>query len=476
MTDLNLDNRELNAPGQNPEFETKESHVGISPDTVNAVVDALADNNDYLVRALMAPLHSADAADLFECISTDERRQLLGVAHDVLNPDFYSELDETIRDEAVDIIGLDAIAATVSGLDIDDAIDLVEELDAHEREHILAAVSPADRTLIEEGLSYPHDSAGRMMQREVMTVPMSWSVGKTIDYMRDYADQVDTNLSNIFYELVVVNSKRMPVGNIPLSMLLQSKRPIAVIDIMHKEIKLVPVDMDQEEVAFLFRQRDLVSAAVISNDGQLVGTITVDDVVDVIHEEAEDDIFLLGGLQEGDLYAATIDTTKSRFAWLFVNLITAILASAVIGLFQATIEQVVALAVLMPIVASMGGNAGTQTLTVVVRALAMKELTITNAMRQIAKEFLVGGINGVLFAVLMGTVAWLWFSSAELGLVIGLAMTVNMLVAGAAGAAIPIVLERKGIDPALASTVFLTTVTDIVGFLVFLGLGEVFLL
>jgi magnesium transporter len=234
--------------------------------------------------------------------------------------------------------------------------------------------------------------------------------------------------------------------------------------------------MDQEEVAFLFRQRDLVSAPVVNPDGRLVGMITIDDVVDVMHEEAEDDIMRMGGLREDDLYAATIDTTKSRFLWLFVNLLTAILASTVIGFFQGTIEQVVALAVLMPIVASMGGNAGTQTLTVVVRALATKELTSTNAMRQVGKEFLVGGINGVLFAVLMGGVAWLWFSSPKLGLVIGLAMITNLLVAGIAGAAIPIFLERRGIDPALASSVFLTTVTDVVGFLAFLGLGAAILL
>ena len=478
MTDPNLDNREPLAPAENliPEIDSEKNHVGVPPDTVNAVIDALEAGNDQLVRQLMAPLHFADAADLLESLSAEERRQLLKTAHDVLEPEFYAELDETVRDEAVDIIGLDAVAQTVAELDIDDAVEFVEELEADEKKHVLDAIPAADRTLIEEGLSYPEDSAGRLMQREVMTVPKFWSVGETIDYTRSNAERVEMELTNIFYDIVVVDPRHMPVGAIPLSMLLQSKRPVAVTDIMHEEMRLVPVEMDQEEVAFLFRQRDLVSAPVVGNDGRLVGMITIDDVVDVIDEEAEDDILRLGGLQEDDLYAAAIDTTKSRFSWLFVNLITAILASTVISLFQATIEQVVALAVLMPIVASMGGNAGTQTLTVVVRALATKELTTTNAMRQIGKEFLVGGINGVLFAVLMGGVAWFWFSSSDLGLVIGLAMIINMLIAGVAGASIPIVLERMGADPALASSVFLTTVTDVVGFLVFLGLGAAVLL
>ncbi|PHS76822.1 MAG: magnesium transporter [Rhodospirillaceae bacterium] len=482
MTDPNLENRAPKdlpkAPDAPSVFERdgEDTHFGIPEETVNAVILALEANQDQLVRELMAPLHFADAADLLETLSVDDRRQLLEVAHEVLDPEFYSELDETVRDEAVDIIGLDAVAETVAELDIDDAVEFVDELDEHEQKHVLEAIPAADRTLIEQGLSYPEDSAGRLMQREVMTVPKFWSVGETIDYMRTNADKSATDFGNIFYDLVVVDPRHTPLGTVPLSVLLQSQRPVAITDIMHEEMKLVPVDLDQEEVAFLFRQRDLVSAPVVGDDGRLVGMITIDDVVDVIDEEAEDDILRLGGLQEDDLYAAAVDTTRSRFSWLFVNLMTAILASSVIGFFQGTIEQVVALAVLMPIVASMGGNAGTQTMTVAVRALATKELTTTNAMRQIGKETLVGGINGILFAVLMGNVAWLWFSSPGLGIVIGLAMIINMLVAGVTGAAIPIMLERRGIDPALASSVFLTTVTDVVGFLVFLGLGTAFLL
>lgn len=477
MTDPNRARHASDTPLSNKTpIDVEETHVGIPPETVNAVIEALSTDKDQLVRELMAPLHFADAADLLESLSADGRRQLLEIAHDVLEPEFYAELDENVRDEAVDIIGLDAVAETVAELDIDDAVEFVDDLEAFEQKHVLDAIPAADRTLIEQGLSYPEDSAGRLMQRDMMTVPKFWTVGDTIDYMRTNADRSDTELANIFYDIVVVDPKHMPVGAIPLSMLLQSKRPVSVTDIMHEEMRLVPVDMDQEEVAFLFRQRDLVSAPVVGEDGRLVGMITIDDVVDVIDEEAEDDILRLGGLQEDDLYAAAIDTSKSRFTWLFVNLMTAIMASAVIAFFQGAIEQVVALAVLMPIVASMGGNAGTQTLTVAVRALATKELTATNALRQIGKESLVGGINGILFAVLMGGVAWMWFSSAKLGVVIGLAMITNMLIAGVAGAAIPIFLDRKGVDPALASSVFLTTVTDVVGFFVFLGLGAVILL
>lgn len=480
MTDPNLENREPSAPvvepSVDPEPETDHNIVGISPEEVGRVIDALDAGDINRVREIVAGLHFSDAADLVECLNSDRRRAMLLATQDILEPEFFTELDETIRDEVWEIIGLKAMAEVVAELDVDDAIEIIDEMEHHEQQAVLGAIPAADRTLIEEGLAYGEYTAGRLMQREVMTVPQSWTVGETIDFMRTIAEQDEWSLPEVFYDIVVVDPKHAPVGTIPLSALLHSKRPVPVTDLMHVEMKLIPVNMDQEEVAFLFRQRDLVSAPVVNPEGRLVGVITIDDVVDVIDEEAEDDILRLGGLKEGDLYSATLDTTKARFAWLFINLLTAILASAVIGAFQATIEQVVALAVLMPIVASMGGNAGTQTLTVAVRALATKELTASNAMRQIGKEVLVGGINGILFALLMGGVAWFWFDSMTLGLVIGLAMVANMIVAGLAGATIPIALQRAGVDPAIASSVFLTTVTDVVGFLVFLGLGAALLL
>jgi magnesium transporter len=258
--------------------------------------------------------------------------------------------------------------------------------------------------------------------------------------------------------------------------MLRSRRSVPLLEITEPEMRVIPVETDQEDVALLFSKRNLVSAPVVDTDGRLIGAITIDDIVDVIHEEHEEDIMRMGGVREDDLYDAAIDTTKARFSWLFVNLLTAITASVVIGMFDATIDQVVALAILMPIVASMGGNAGTQTLTVAVRALAMKELTATNTMRLVGKEFIVGSINGVLFAVLAGLVAWFWFESQALGLVIGLAMIVNMMVAGFAGTVIPVALDRAGVDPAIASSVLLTTITDVVGFFVFLGLAALILL
>ena len=456
--------------------EPSETYDGLDENAVGGIIEALESEDEEELRAQIEPLHFSDTADLIERLHPDQRRQLLEATKDVLDPVVFTELDETVRDEVVDIIGLDSVVEVVSELDTDDALAIIEELDEHEQEQVLDAISPADRTLIEQGLSYEEYSAGRLMQREVMTVPQFWSVGETIDFLRDIADQEEWETPNVFYDIIVVDPRHRPVGSVPLSALLQSKRPVKVDEIMHEKMKLIPVEMDQEEIAFLFRQRDLVSAPVVGDEGRLVGIITIDDVVDIIDEEAEEDILALGGVREDDLYSATLDTTKQRFSWLFVNLLTAIMASVVIGFFQGTIEQVVALAVLMPIVASMGGNAGTQTLTVAVRALATKELTPTNAMRQIGKEILVGMVNGVVFAVLMGGIAWGWFASPEIGIVIALAMIVNMIVAGLFGAIIPIALDRYGIDPAVASSVFLTTVTDVVGFLVFLGLGAMLLL
>jgi len=293
--------------------------------------------------------------------------------------------------------------------------------------------------------------------------------------MRRAADEGEEQLPSVFYDIFIVDSKHHPVGAVSLSKLLKTRRQVPVTDIMEADTHEIAVTTDQEDVAFLFRQRDLVSAAVVDDSGRLVGAITIDDVVDVIHEEHEEDIMRMGGVIEDDLYQATMSTTRARFSWLLVNLATAILASLVIGLFDATIQQVVALAVLMPIVASMGGNAGTQTLTVTVRALATKELNSANAVRVITKEFIVGCLNGALFAVVTGVVTWIWFQSPVLGGVIAAAMVVNLIVAGLAGTTIPILLDRYGADPAIASSVFLTTVTDVVGFFAFLGLAALVL-
>lgn len=440
------------------------------------IVEAIGASDHRRVGELVAHLHPADVADLLEHMNKEARDTLIEIFQGVLDPEVFSELDENVRDDLVEKLGFDYVASAVTELETDDAVQIMKELEEHERKQVLAAIPAGDRTLIEEGLSYPEDSAGRLMQREVVTVPEFWNVGETIDFLRQRADDEEAgsdsfSMPDLFYDIFVVGPARKPIGSIALSRLLKSRRLVPVMDIMSDEMKLILVEEDQEDVAYLFSQRNLVSAPVIDAGGRLVGVITVDDIVDVIHDEHEEDIMRMGGVREDDLYDAVGDTTRARFSWLLLNLATAILASIIIGFFEGTIEQIIALAVLMPIVASMGGNAGTQTLTVTVRALAMKDLTPTNAMRVVGKEFLVGSINGVIFAILTGTVAWFWFDSHALGLVIAIAMIINMVVAGLAGTTIPLVLERNGIDPAIASSVFLTTITDVVGFASFLGLA-----
>ncbi|MHC8509723.1 MAG: magnesium transporter [Rhodospirillales bacterium] len=467
-----------------PEPPAEAGASALTPETAEAILNALAWGDAPGVREIASRLHYTDVADLLERISVGERERLLDAMRGAFNPAILSELDETVLEEVVTFLGHDFAAKAVAELDSDDALLVVDELEEEARRKVLAAMPLNDRSLIEEGLSYPERSAGRLMQREVMTVPLDWTVGRTIDFLRSSADSETSGASaegapvlpELFYDIFVLDEKGAPAGVLPLSRLLRARRPIAVKDIMGTKFQTIPADMDQEDVAHLFSNRDLVTAPVVNAEGRLAGAIMVDDVVDVIHEEHEEDIMRMGGVREGDLYAAVIGTVKSRFGWLLINLGTAVLASMVIGLFEATLERVVALAVLMPIVASMGGNAGTQTLTVAVRAIAAKELTSINARRVITKELMVGLANGVLFAVITGFVAWVWFSAPEIGVVIGAAMIVNMIVAALAGAAIPIAFERMGFDPAISSGVFLTSVTDVVGFFVFLGLAAVFVL
>ena len=443
-------------------------------------ISRLAENVDAALEArrwhgaaaLTTRLHAADLADLLQELSPDNRAHLISLIRDGFEPETLVHLDETVREEVVEQLGTAEVAAALTELETDEAIEVIVELDETDRDDILQQLSPSDRAILETALSYPADSAGRLMQREMVTVPVNWRVGDTIDYMRARA----TQLPRDFYDIFVVDDDRHPVGVLPLSRLMRSRRPVEVSDIMQRAFLSISLTTDQEDVAHVFRQYGLVSAPVVDDDdGKLVGVITVDDVVDVIQEEAEEDIMHLGGVREDDFYAAVLHTTRSRFSWLLVNLGTAIVASIVIGWFDAVIERVVALAVLMPIVASMGGNAGTQTLTVAVRALAMKELTPTNAARIVVKEVLVGGVNGLLFAIVMGLVAWLWFGDPALGGIIAAAMMINLLIAGFAGTVVPIALDRLKIDPAIASTVVLTSVTDVVWFLAFLGLGALVL-
>lgn len=443
---------------------------GLRPDLVGSVQRAMADGDDLRLRRLVLPLHYSDVADLLERLPRGHRRDLIHVLRDAIDPIMLGELDDQVQGEVLAHLEPEEIVEAVTQLDSDAAAAVVDHLPDETREEILGQLPEEERIIVEETLSWPEDSAGRLMQRETISVPSFWNVGETIDHMRESDDLPDD-----FYDIFVVDPTHKPVGSLPLNKLLRTRRQVPVLEIMQGNLHPIPVTLDQEDVALHFRDQDLVSAPVIDDWGRLVGMITVDDVVDVIDQEAEEDLMYLGGISGHDLFQSTGRTVRTRFSWLSVNLLTAVLASLVIALFETTLDQIVALAILMPIVASMGGNAGTQTMTVAVRALAMRKLGSGNILRFVGKELMVGVINGVLFSVLIGVIASFWFGNNDLGLVIAVAMICNMIVAGLAGTLIPVSLHRLGADPAIASTVFLTTVTDVVGFVTFLGLGTIYL-
>ena len=451
--------------------EVQPESYGISSDLVRAIAELLEQGDEAEVRERVAELHEADLADLLETLDREQRSQLLKALGTDFGLEVLTYMDDSVREEIVEELEPKQIASSLSDLDSDDAVDIIEDLDEEAQQRVLEALPRAERLVLEESLSFPEDSAGRIMQRELLAVPSSWTVGETIDYMRAAKDLPDD-----FYDIYIVDPKHQPIGFVPLSRAMRTRRPVKLTDIMTDDMRSVPIQMDQEEVAYLFRQYGLVSAPVVDAAGRLVGVVTVDDVVHIIDEEAEEDLLKLAGVQETDLYSAVLDTTKSRFTWLLINLFTAVAASVVIGLFESALQQIVALAILMPIVASMGGNAGTQTLTVAVRAIAMRDLSAGNALRFVGKELLVGVANGLLFAVVAGLLAWYWFAMPMIGVIIGAAMIINLVVAALSGALVPLGLEKIGVDPAVASSVVLTTVTDVIGFFAFLGLATVFLL
>ncbi|MEQ9109363.1 MAG: magnesium transporter [Rhodospirillaceae bacterium] len=443
---------------------------GLHPAFVDEVEDALLQKKKKRVRKLVVDLHPADLADLLEHLEPKTCRQLVETLKDQFNPEVLTELNDSVRDNVMHAMGFDDFASALAQLDSDEAVYIAGLLSPAQREAVFAKLPAADRMQIEASLAYGEETAGRLIQRELVSVPDYWTVGETIDYLR-----AARSLPDEFYVVFVVDPRHRPVGLVDLNRLVRSRRPVQMRDIVNVGMEIITPDMDREDVAYLFRQRDLVTAPVVEKSGRLIGQITIDDIVDVIGEEAEEDIFKLAGVSDSNLYGAVLATVRGRVSWLVLNLLTAIAASIVIGWFQPTIERLVALAVLMPIVASMGGNAGTQTLTVAVRSLATKDLDASNATRIIGKEVLAGLINGCLFAVLAGLVAYVWFQDVGLALVIAAAMVVNMLVAGFAGITIPIALNKFNIDPATSSAVFLTTVTDVVGFFVFLALAAFFL-
>ena len=451
--------------------DARDDEYDLDPAIVAAVVESAGVGDRVAVLALIEDLHVADIADLLEQIDSDDRRAFLDLVWSDIDKEVLAELEEGVRDDVLSILEPRQVAEAVRDLDSDDAVYLVEDLDEADKREVLAALEPAERQVIEQSLTYPEDSAGRLMQREMVKAPPFWTVGQMIDYMRAAVD-----LPEKFYDVIVVDASAKPVGKVPLAAIIGARRPVTLESLMEDDLRVLEATEPQEDVAYAFNQYHLVSAPVVDADGRLIGVITIDDAMEVLEDEAEEDLKRLGGVGKEELSDQVWEITKRRFPWLAVNLFTAILASLVIGLFDEAIAQLVALAILMPIVASMGGNGGTQSLTVAVRAIATRDLTPTNAWRVVVREALVGLGNGIAFAIIMGLVAWFWFGDGLLGLVIGTAMIINMLAAGLAGILIPIGLDRVGADPALASGAFVTTVTDVVGFFAFLGLAAAVLL
>ena len=443
----------------------------VPPELVRRVEAALAEDKADDVRALLADLSATGQASILEQVSEHERDKLVEILKRDLDPETLVELDEEVLEDVLDQLDSKDIAAAARELETDDAAAIIEELPEDERREVLAELPAQERAEIESALAYPDGSAGRLMQRSLVEVPDRWTVGEVIDHCREATD-----LPEDVYDIFVVDPAGRLRGSVPLGRMLRTKRPVPILDIVDPDIPSVPATADQAEVAHLFRDKNLVSCPVVDGQGRLQGVIMVDDVVDVIDEEAEEDILKLGGVGIDDMHAPPVRTARLRALWLTVNLATAVLASLVIGQFEHSIEKIVALAVLMPIVASMGGNAGTQTVTVAVRALATGQLTAANALRFVAKEAAVGGLNGVVFAIVMGIAVVAWYHDWRLGAVIGAAMICNLIAAALAGTLIPLGLQKFGVDPAVSSTVFLTTVTDVIGFLAFLGLATAFLL
>ncbi len=439
---------------------------------VDAILDAVAAGDAARVTVLMEPLHAADIADLLEQIGSGDRADLLALWSGEIDGDILSEIDESIREEVIDSLSPDVLADAMRELDTDDVVDILEDLEDHQQEAILGTLTDADRAAVEQALAYPDYSAGRLMQREVVVAPEYWTVGEAIDFLRG-AD----HLPDQFYHVILVDPRMTPLGYATLGRILSARRDVRLRDITEETFRTIRATDAEADVAYIFNQYHLISCPVVDENDRLVGVITIDDAMNVLDDEHEEDMLLLAGVgEESSLSDGVIETVRQRFPWLFVNLITANLSALVIGQFADTIILIVALAALMPIVASMGGNAGTQSLTVAVRALATRDLTGANAMRVVRREVMVGLINGLTFAVMMGLVGWFGYGSLMLGVVIGMAMIANLFIAALAGIAVPLIMTRLKLDPALASGTFVTTLTDVTGFFVFLGLASVLLL
>jgi len=449
----------------------KKVNLDFNKEFINTFSEKIQSSDIQFINQTLKDLHESDVANLIENLSNETRIKLIELEEFNIDPDIFIELNESIQSEVLQLLSTESIINIIKRLESDDSIKILENLEKNKKDSVLEKLPPKDKFLLEEGLSYPEDSAARIMQREFTAVPSNWSVGQTIDYLRENKD-----LPKEFLEIFIVDNDFKPVGTVPSSRVLRTPRDSKMNSIMEKMPVLISVNMDKEEVGHTFESYNLVSAGVVNKDNKLVGMITADDVVTVVQEEAEEDALRLAGVGDEEITDSVIIKTKRRFNWLLLNLFTALLATWVISNFGASIEQMVALAFLMPIVASMGGNAGMQTLAVTIRAIAKKELSTSNFNRVVGKEFIIGVLNGIIFAIITAVIVHLWFKEINLSLLIGVSMILNMIVAGLFGILVPVSLKKMNIDPALASSVFVTTITDVIGFLSFLGLGSYYFL
>ena len=446
---------------------SKKVNFDFNKNFISTFIEKINSSDLKFINQTLKDLHPSDVANLIENLPEETRIKLIEIESFNIAPEIFIELNESIQSEVLQLLSIDSISNIIKRLESDNAVAILENLELEKKNSILDKLPPKDRFLLEEGLSYPEDSAARIMQREFTAIPSDWTVGQTIDYLRESKD-----LPQEFLEIFIVDNDFKPIGIVPSSRVLRTPRESKMNLIMREMPVLISVNMDKEEVGHAFENYSLLSAGVVNKNNKLVGMITADDVVTVVQEEAEEDVLRLAGVGDEEITDTVFVKTKRRFNWLLINLATALLASWVISIFGAEIEKVVALAFLMPIVASMGGNAGMQTLAVTIRAIATKELSSSNINKIISKEFFIGVLNGIIFAIITGVVVQLWFKQIDLAIIIAASMVLNMIVAGLFGILIPVTLKKVKIDPALASSVFVTTVTDVIGFLSFLGIGS----
>jgi len=451
------------------EITEKKVNFEFNKEFINVLSKKIKDNDTAFLNRTLKELHPSDSADLIENLIPDNRTKLIELEGFNLDPEIFIELNESVQTEIFILLSTESIVNILRRLESDNALKILENLDEKKKNIVLNKLPPKDRFILQEGLSYPEDSAARIMQREFTAIPSNWSVGQTIDYLRENKD-----LPEEFLEIFIVDSDFKPIGTVSSSKVLRAPRDSKMNLIMNEMQVLIPVNMDKEEVGRIFENYNLISAGVVDKTNKLVGMITGDDVVTVVKEEAEEDVLRLAGVGDEEITDSVLKKTKRRFNWLLLNLFTALLATWVISKFGATIEQMVALAFLMPIVASMGGNAGMQTLAVTIRAIATKELSSGNLTQIVTKEFIIGVLNGIIFAAITALIVQLWFKEINLSILIAVAMVLNMMVAGLFGILVPVSLKKFNIDPAIASSVFVTTITDVIGFLSFLGIGSYF--